>query len=69
LSVQEQPDRRQQSGEDVDHGKPSRAFSSEVVTGSRDENASKYESRAPFRPCRNGARALADAYQRHAGFR
>ena len=32
----------------------SRAFSSEVDTGSREENASKQESRAPFRFYRNG---------------
>jgi hypothetical protein len=32
----------------------SRAFSSEVDTGSREENASKQESRAPFRFNRNG---------------
>jgi hypothetical protein len=31
-----------------------RAFSSEVETGSRQENASKQESRAPFRFNRNG---------------
>src|ERR1700677_3608166 len=31
-----------------------RAFSSEVDTGSREENASKQESRAPFRFYRNG---------------
>jgi hypothetical protein len=31
-----------------------RAFSSEVDTGSREENASKQESRAPFRFHRNG---------------
>ncbi|MVT68402.1 hypothetical protein GPL21_25220 [Bradyrhizobium pachyrhizi] len=31
-----------------------RAFSSEVDTGSREENASKQESRAPFRFDRNG---------------
>ncbi|TDM67962.1 hypothetical protein CEF00_13095 [Lactobacillus crispatus] len=31
-----------------------RAFSSEVDTGSRQENASKQESRAPFRFYRNG---------------
>ncbi|MYV84885.1 hypothetical protein GTH44_23880 [Bradyrhizobium japonicum] len=30
------------------------AFSSEVNTGSRKENASKRESRAPFRSHRNG---------------
>jgi len=30
------------------------AFSSEVETGSRQENASKQESRAPFRFNRNG---------------
>src|SRR5688500_6487969 len=33
---------------------PARAFSSEVDTGSRQENASKQESRAPFRFHRNG---------------
>ncbi|MTV18854.1 hypothetical protein FDV58_03075 [Bradyrhizobium elkanii] len=33
----------------------SKAFSSEVGTGSREENASKQESRAPFRFDRNGA--------------
>src|ERR1700733_12911432 len=32
----------------------SRAFSSEVDTGSREENASKQESRAPFQFYRNG---------------
>src|SRR6266436_7719945 len=31
-----------------------KAFSSEVGTGSREENASNKESRAPFRSCRNG---------------
>ncbi|QOZ19594.1 hypothetical protein XI02_34485 [Bradyrhizobium sp. CCBAU 21365] len=31
-----------------------RAFSSEVDTGSREENASKQESRTPFRFHRNG---------------
>ncbi|OYU63284.1 MAG: hypothetical protein CFE30_06165 [Bradyrhizobium sp. PARBB1] len=31
-----------------------KAFSSEVDTGSREENASKQESRAPFRFNRNG---------------
>ncbi|RXG88833.1 hypothetical protein EAS62_32190 [Bradyrhizobium zhanjiangense] len=31
-----------------------KAFSSEVDTGSRQENASKQESRAPFRFHRNG---------------
>jgi hypothetical protein len=31
-----------------------RAFSSEVATGSRQENASDQESRAPFRFHRNG---------------
>jgi hypothetical protein len=31
-----------------------KAFSSEVETGSRQENASKQESRAPFRFHRNG---------------
>ncbi|NLS75339.1 alpha/beta hydrolase, partial [Bradyrhizobium brasilense] len=30
------------------------AFSSEVDTGSREENASEHESRAPFRSNRNG---------------
>jgi hypothetical protein len=34
---------------------PPRAFSSEVDTGSREENASNQESRAPFRFNRNGA--------------
>jgi hypothetical protein len=33
---------------------PSRAFSSEVGTGSREENASKQKTRAPFRFHRNG---------------
>src|SRR6266567_301801 len=33
---------------------PARAFSSEVDTGSRQENASNQESRAPFRFNRNG---------------
>ena len=38
-----------------DGGKPdARAFSSEEDTGSREENASKQESRAPFRFYRNG---------------
>jgi hypothetical protein len=32
----------------------SRAFSSEVATGSREENASKQKSRAPLRFNRNG---------------
>ncbi len=31
-----------------------KAFSSEVGTGSREENASNKESRVPFRSCRNG---------------
>src|SRR5712672_1065065 len=31
-----------------------KAFSSEVGSGSREENASNKESRAPFRSCRNG---------------
>ncbi|MEH2706307.1 hypothetical protein DXU06_16330 [Bradyrhizobium elkanii] len=35
-------------------GALARAFSSEVDTGSREENASKQESRAPFRFHRNG---------------
>src|SRR6185312_16214061 len=35
-------------------GRSARAFSSEVETGSREENASKQESRAPFRFNRNG---------------
>ncbi|PAY10432.1 hypothetical protein CK489_07860 [Bradyrhizobium sp. UFLA03-84] len=34
--------------------RPPRAFSSEVDTGSREENASQQESRAPFRFHRNG---------------
>jgi hypothetical protein len=34
---------------------PSRAFSSEVETGSRQENAPNQESRSPFRINRNGA--------------
>jgi uncharacterized protein len=34
----------------------SRAFSSEVDTGSRQENASNQESRTPFRFYRNGKR-------------
>ncbi|WP_246799642.1 prepilin-type N-terminal cleavage/methylation domain-containing protein [Bradyrhizobium sp. CCBAU 51753] len=33
---------------------PTRAFSSEVDTGSREENASRQESGAPFRSYRNG---------------
>src|ERR1700723_1955533 len=41
------PDRRQRNPN-------SRAFSSEVDTGSREENASKQKSRAPFRFYRNG---------------
>jgi flagellar L-ring protein FlgH len=35
--------------------KTAKAFSSEVDTGSREENASKKESRAPFRSYRNGS--------------
>ena len=35
-------------------GRGARAFSSEVDTGSRQENASNQESRAPFRFGRNG---------------
>jgi hypothetical protein len=35
-----------------------KAFSSEAETGSRQENASNQESRAPFRFNRNGALAL-----------
>jgi hypothetical protein len=38
----------------ADRERPARAFSSEVETGSRKENASKQESRAPFRFNRNG---------------
>jgi antitoxin (DNA-binding transcriptional repressor) of toxin-antitoxin stability system len=34
--------------------KAAKAFSSEVDTGSREENASKQQSRAPFRFYRNG---------------
>jgi hypothetical protein len=37
-----------------DSATEARAFSSEVDTGSREENASKQESRAPFRLYRNG---------------
>src|SRR6185312_8692715 len=37
------------------------AFSSEVETGSREENASKQESRAPFRFNRNGKGSRSDA--------
>ncbi|QOZ14513.1 hypothetical protein XI02_05270 [Bradyrhizobium sp. CCBAU 21365] len=35
-------------------GSAGRAFSSEVAPGSREENTSKQESRAPFRFYRNG---------------
>ena len=48
-------------GEGQSGAGPSGAFSSEVETGSRQENASKQESRAPFRFHRNGkglARAI-----------
>src|SRR5258707_4089948 len=39
----------------------SRAFSSEVGTGSREENASKQKTRAPFRFQRNGKALVKDA--------
>jgi hypothetical protein len=38
----------------ADRDGPARAFSSEVDPGSREENASKEESRVPFRFNRNG---------------
>jgi hypothetical protein len=40
---------------------PNRAFSSEVETGSRQENASNQEARAPFRFYRNGKGSRAAA--------
>ena len=47
--------------------RPTRAFSSEVDTGSREENASKQESRAPFRFHRNGnSSGLSDVPPRRA---
>ncbi|QOZ27538.1 hypothetical protein XH93_30945 [Bradyrhizobium sp. CCBAU 51753] len=47
-----------------------RAFSSEVDTGSREENASEQESRAPFRFHRNGnsSRAVANCPRRARRF-
>jgi hypothetical protein len=44
-----------------------RAFSSEVETGSRKENASNQESRAPFRFNRSGALGIAPR-KAHPGF-
>jgi hypothetical protein len=41
-----------------------KAFSSEVETGSRQENASKQESRAPFRFNRNGKSSSVRASRR-----
>ncbi|MEH2671799.1 hypothetical protein DXU07_21020 [Bradyrhizobium elkanii] len=46
--------RLRSTGCDATAERASRAFSSEVDTGSREENASKQESRAPFRFHRNG---------------
>ncbi|QOZ22346.1 hypothetical protein XH93_00775 [Bradyrhizobium sp. CCBAU 51753] len=43
-----------------------RALSSEVGAGSREENASKQESRAPFRFRRNGALAFRKARRKIA---
>src|SRR6202035_4515463 len=45
----------------------SRAFSSEVETGSRQENASNQESRAPFRFNRNGKGSRAREFVRSSG--
>jgi hypothetical protein len=42
-----------------------RAFSSEVETGSRKENASNQESRAPLRFHRRGALGGVDTYRIH----
>jgi hypothetical protein len=44
------------------------AFSGEVDTGSREENASKQESRAPFRFSRNGKGSSAQAHARPRRF-
>ncbi|WP_271587787.1 hypothetical protein [Bradyrhizobium sp. CCBAU 53415] len=57
-------DRRYQIG-NHDLPKGIGAFSSEVDTGSHQENASKHESDAPFRFHRNGA--LAKPAHRRAG--
>jgi hypothetical protein len=45
---------RSRKPEDSRAGRWTRAFSSEVGTGSREENASKQKTRAPFRFHRNG---------------
>lgn len=58
-------DWRYQIGNRTSLPKSIRTFSSEVDTGSHEENASKQESDAPFRSHWNGA--LAKPAHRHAG--
>jgi hypothetical protein len=58
-------DQRYQISNHAGLPKSTRAFSSEVDTGSHEENASKQESGAPFRSYRNGA--LAKPAHRRAG--